>query len=392
MSAIKNKYRKYSIKFKRKIVQFLSWLFSKCLNRDDNMIYFESFLGRQYSDNPRAIYEYINKEYPEYKCYWGMDSRFFSKFDDLGLNTVPKISIKGLYIIAKSKYWVTNSRVPLWVTKPSDTIYLQTWHGTPLKKLAIDMDDENIPDRWNRPIPYKEAFSLESDRWDYMISPNKYSTEIFKRCFNFNNAMLETGYPRNDYLTTSNNQEHIDEIKQKLGLPLDKKIILYAPTWRDYKHYELELDLQRMQEEIGDDYYIIFRLHYLVLTTNDISEDNSFIKNVSSYNEISELYLISDLLITDYSSVFFDYAILKRPMIFYCYDLEEYKNDLRGFYFDFEKDAPGPIVQTEDELIKAIKNSDEQKVSKGFGDQFTSLEDGYATKRVVERMLNKKNQ
>lgn len=380
---------KLVIKLKRKIVQISSAVLGMVLKQDEKIIYFESFLGRQYSDNPRAIFEYIQKEYPDYTCYWGVDKRFATKFSTLNINTVSRISLKWLYIIAKSKYWVINSRMPLWVTKPKKTVYMQTWHGTPLKKLAIDMDEENIPERWNKPIPYKTAFSLESDRWDYLISPNKYSTEIFKRCFNFNNEMLETGYPRNDYLTIGNNSGNILSIKKRLGIPLDKKIIMYAPTWRDYKHYELALDIAKMKKALGDDYFIIFRLHYLVLTTNDISEDKDFIKNVSDYNEISDLYLVSDLLITDYSSVFFDYGILKRPMIFYCYDLDTYKNDLRGFYFDFEKDAPGPIVQDSDELITAIKRSENQKTQQSFIEKFTSLEDGHATERTVEVLLNK---
>ena len=174
--------------------------------------------------------------------------------------------------------------------------------------------------------------------------------------------ILETGYPRNDILYNGNNRDTIDSLKQKLGIPIEKKIILYAPTWRDDEFYskgkykfEIKLDLDRMKQELGDEYVILLRLHYLVSENLDLSAYQGFAYNLSSYEDISHLYLISDLLITDYSSVFFDYANLKRPMLFYVYDIENYRDKLRGFYFDFEKNAPGLLVKTSDAVIDSIK-------------------------------------
>lgn len=369
-----------------KIAKLISKVFSIIVPVDESIIVFESYIGRQFSDNPRAIYNYIREKYPQYKCYWSIDKNSREKFEGYDLQLIEKGTIRWFFMMARARFWVSNSRIPLWVIKSKKTIYLQTWHGTPLKKLALDMDMTHSV--LNNPDVYKMEFDKETDRWDYLISPNNYSTAIFKKCFNFNNIMLETGYPRNDYLVNANNEKASHALKIKLGLPLDKKIILYAPTWRDSTVFNSPIDVQEMKNNLGDDYTLIVRLHYLVKKSNDLFEDSDFVKNVTNYNDISELYLVSDLLITDYSSVFFDYSVLKRPMIFHCFDLENYKNELRGFYFDFERQAPGPIVKTTDELIQAIRKSSEQESSAEFFKDFLEWEDGNATRRVVERVFD----
>src|SRR5699024_1230145 len=149
---------------------------------------------------------------------------------------------------------------------------------------------------------------------------------------------------RNDILYNKNNDRDINHLKSKMNLPLDKKIILYAPTWRDNEFYgkgkykfNLKLDLERLRREVGNEYIVILRIHYLVATHIDISNFEGFAYDMSFYSDIGELYLISDLLITDYSSVFFDYANLKRPILFYTYDIDVYRDTLRGFYIDMEK-------------------------------------------------------
>lgn len=135
--------------------------------------------------------------------------------------------------------------------------------------------------------------------------------------------MIESGYPRNDFLHNDNNNETITAIKRRLNLPEDKKIILYAPTWRDDQFYakgrykfDLDLDLHKLREELGDEYLVILRMHYLVAENFDLGPFEGFAYDFSAHEDIRELYMISDLLITDYSSVFFDFANLKRPMLF----------------------------------------------------------------------------
>ena len=374
-------------------------LMGRILPVNNKLIIFESFLGKQFSDNPRALYEHIQKAYPAYQLYWSVDSRYISLFERKGIPYVKRFSLQWILKMTRAKYWITNSRLPLWIPKPTHTTYLQTWHGTPLKKLAADMDQVLMPgtDTEN----YKRNFKKEASKWDYLISPNAYSTEIFRRAFSFDKQMLETGYPRNDYLINSNNQAMMDHLKVNNQLPTDKKIILYAPTWRDNQFYDkgkykfdLELDLQRMREQLGDEYIVLLRLHYLVSENIELAGLEGFAYDLSNYEDIRDLYLISDVLITDYSSVFFDYANLRRPMFFFVYDIEDYRDNLRGFYLDFEEEAPGPLFTTTEQIISELKAMSEAPYKlhpnfSAFYEKFCSLEDGEASKRVVETLLQK---
>ncbi|MCC3648541.1 CDP-glycerol glycerophosphotransferase family protein [Cytobacillus oceanisediminis] len=364
---------------------------------DPKVIVFESFLGKQYSCNPRAIYEYLKKHNPDYKMFWSVDPQYASAFRGKDVAVINRFSIKWLFIMARAKYWVFNSRMPAWIPKPAHTTYLQTWHGTPLKKLAADMDEVHMPGTTTE--DYKRNFLRESSRWDYLISPNEYSTEIFRRAFDFKEEMIESGYPRNDFLFNCNNEQTINELKKKLGIPLEKKVILYAPTWRDNEFYQvgkykfnLKLDLDLMQEKLGEDYIILLRMHYLIAENMDLSSYEGFAYNVSQHEDIRELYLISDILITDYSSVFFDFANLRRPMIFFVYDIDQYRDQLRGFYFDFESSAPGPLIKTTDQCIREILNLENNGFSlpenfEEFFRKFCYLEAGESSKRVVDKIF-----
>ena len=361
------------------------------------LVVFESFAGKQYSDNPRAIYEYMKENCPGYELVWSVDRARMSYFEQKDVKFVRRFSIRWLFLMTRAKYWVNNARLPLWLPKPKHTVYLQTWHGTPLKRLAMDMDEVHMPG--TNTEKYKANFIKESSNWDYLVSPNGYSTEIFKRAFQFDRKMIESGYPRNDFLLNANNEGTIQELKQRFGLPLDKKLILYAPTWRDNQFYRkgkykfnLELDLQRMREELGDSYIVIMRMHYLVAENMDLSEYEGFAYDFSHLEDIRELYLISDLMITDYSSVFFDYANLRRPMIFFTYDIEDYRDNLRGFYFDFEEKAPGLLTKTTEELIAEVKEIEKNNFQlsdrfEEFYQKFCYLECGQSSKRVVDEVF-----
>lgn len=369
------------------------------LPKKKNLIIFESFNGRQYSDNPRAIYEYLKKHQPHFQMIWSVDKRYLKNFENHDLKRIQKYSLKWFLLFFTAKYWVTNSRFPEWYPKSKKTTYLQTWHGTPLKKLGIDI--ENVKISGTNTDDYKKSFVKEASKWDYLISPNKYSTEIFKRAFGYQKQVIETGYPRNDILINENNEKTIQKIKKEAKLPIDKKILLYAPTWRDDEHandgkykFKLQLDLERMKKSLGDEYIVILRLHYLISEELELENYKNFAYNFSMYEDIRDLYLISDILITDYSSVFFDFGILEKPILFYVYDIDNYRDELRGFYFDFEYNSPGPLLKTTDEIIEVIKELKNQKQyyiekAKEFKEKFNSLEDGEATKRVVERVFNK---
>jgi CDP-glycerol:poly(glycerophosphate) glycerophosphotransferase (EC 2.7.8.12) len=212
--------------------------------------------------------------------------------------------------------------------------------------------------------------------------------------------MLEYGYPRNDLMYHPEKEKIASEIKRKLHIPEGKKTILYAPTWRDDEYYgrgeykfTLKLDLKLLKKELGNDYIVLLRTHYFIADKLDVTGLEDFVVNVSNYDDITELYLISDILITDYSSVFFDYANLRRPILFYTYDLEKYRDMLRGFYLDIEKDLPGPLLFTDEEVVEAIKNIDvisaryKEKYDE-FYEKFCSLENGHAAENVARRVFN----
>ncbi|AKG73447.1 CDP-glycerol glycerophosphotransferase family protein [Salinicoccus halodurans] len=385
------------MKYLKKAAFFLyKKLFALCgrtVKKDQSLIMFESFLGKQYSDNPRALYEYMSAHHPEYTLIWSADRNSTHLFEERNIPYVKRFSLPWMIHMNKATLWITNSRLPLWIPKPHGTTYLQTWHGTPLKKLGRDIETVHMPGTDTE--SYRRNFTKEASKWDYLISPNRYSTEIFRRAFGFDKTVLETGYPRNDFLFSGSDPKAAENIKEALGLPQDKKIILYAPTWRDdsfhargrYK-FDLQFDTEKMYRELSDDYIIILRMHYLVSENLDLKQYNGFLYDFSKHEDIRDLYVISDMLVTDYSSVFFDYATLGRPMIFYTYDIDQYRDKLRGFYFDFEANAPGPLVKTTDNLIEEIKHPDQSKFDlEAFRERFSYLEDGAASQRVMEDVV-----
>nr|WP_294485643.1 bifunctional glycosyltransferase family 2 protein/CDP-glycerol:glycerophosphate glycerophosphotransferase [uncultured Anaerosporobacter sp.] len=370
-------------------------LFTK-MKMKDNWVLFESFFGKSYSDSPKYIYEYLNQAYPsEYKCIWVINDK--KTKIPYGAIKVKRFSIRYAYYFARCKYDVLNVRQPNWIRKRKGNVFLETWHGTPLKRLVFDQEEVCGAS----PL-HKQQFYRQSRDWDYLISDNGFSTETFKRAFLFHNEIVECGYPRNDVLYAPDKEARIIKLKDQLGIPKDKKTILYAPTWRDDEYYgkgeykfALKLDLHELKRQLGDEYVLLLRTHYYIADSIDITGIEDFAFNVSKYNDISELYLISDILITDYSSVFFDYANLRRPILFYTYDLEKYRDMLRGFYLDIEKEMPGPLLFTEEEVIAAIKditNIEKRYQDKydEFYERFCHVDDGNASKRIVERVFRNK--
>ena len=353
-------------------------------------IVFESFSGHYYTDNPKYLYEYIYNNYKDdFEYVWVIDD---NKREILGNPLrVKKYSLKYHKMMATSKYWVINTRQPARLVKRPGQVLLSTWHGTPLKKLGFDMGNIYL----NNPRT-KDTYIRDSSMWDYFVSPNQFSTPILKRAFAYEGEMLETGYPRNDILYNAD-ESMVNQIKENLNLPSDKKIILYAPTWRDDDAYDvakvkfkLRLELDKLEKAVGDEYIVLVRTHYLI-TDSDVGDYGDFAVDVSKYDDIAELYLVSDILITDYSSVFFDYANLRRPILFYTYDLDKYENELRGFYIDIHSEVPGPLLRTTEEVIDALNNIDEiasqysEKYDE-FYERFCSIEDGNASKRIFEKV------
>ena len=400
----KMKKKAMRVLFNRKIVKMIKnprvrnktitlYVFNK-MKLKENWVVFESFMGRNCSGQPKYVYKYLQEAYGDkYKCIWVVDRK---GVEIPGKHkTCKRFSLKYYYYMNRSKYWVNNMRQPLSIPRREETVMLATWHGTPLKRLVFDMDDVHSANP-----RYKDIVFKQTRAWDYLLSDNPFSTERFQSCFRFEKEkILEYGYPANDPMYAPDREEQAAKIKEKLGIPKDKKVILYAPTWRDDQFYEagqygfeLDLDVNRLQEEFGDEYVLLLRLHYFIVDQLDLSKYGDFTVDGSSYDDITDLYLISDMLITDYSSVFFDYANLKRPVLYYTYDLDKYRDVLRGFYLDMEKDLPGPLLLTNDEVVDAIKNIDKIKEQykdryEEFYNRFCCVDDGHAAQRVVEKVF-----
>lgn len=360
---------------------------------DRNLIVFESGVGKQYADSPRNIYEDIVERQLNYKKVWINNSNV--RFSDPNTLKIKRLSPEYYYYLARAGFWINNQNFPSYLKKRKGTTYIQTWHGTPLKKMLFDI--ENIQGRTEG---YLERVYDAIKNWDYLISPSPYSSAAFKSAFHYKGEILEIGYPRNDIFFKKGIEQISSKVRQKLNLPNDKKVILYAPTFRDnltegnnkFK-FNLNMDLKALNDQLGDQYILLMRMHVVISKGLELPEDmKEFVYNVSSYPDIQELLLISDILMTDYSSVMFDFANTQKPMLFFTYDLEEYKNDIRGFYMDFEEEAPGPLLFNTDDIINAVKNinrveKEYKKKYEKFRMKYCPLEDGNATKRLVQRFF-----
>ncbi|MDD2504687.1 MAG: CDP-glycerol glycerophosphotransferase family protein [Bacilli bacterium] len=372
---------------------------------DDKIIVFEAYMGRNYACSPKAIFETIMKDpkYKDYKFVWAFkktsDYLFMNEFKNI---TLVKYGGKQYYKnYSKAKYWITNSRLPEHIIKRKDQVYIQCWHGTPLKRLGHDIIT-NTKNALNTKKELLKKYDNDAKRYNYMLSPSEFCSKKFESAFNLkelhkNNIIIEKGYPRNDFLYNYEEKD-VDRIKNELNIPKNKKVILYAPTWRDDQHttgvgytYKTEVNFEYLKEKLSNDYIILFRAHYFVANTFDFEQYNKFVYDVSNIDDINDLYIISDVLITDYSSVFFDYANLKRPMIFYMYDLDYYEKDLRGFYIDLDE-LPGDIVKEEKNIVDILKNIEKYnkkhstKYSK-FNKKYNYLDDGKASSRVIEKAI-----
>ncbi|MFE1956131.1 CDP-glycerol glycerophosphotransferase family protein [Streptomyces sp. NPDC059524] len=349
-----------------------------------------SYNGKQYSDSPRALHEELLRRGTDVEHLW------LVRDGQVELPpTARKIRFWGTEwyeALARSRYIVTNAHLPHWLERRPGQVVLQTWHGTMLKKIGLDIEAPKFDPE------YHERLRQESRNWSLLVSANRFSTPILERAMGYTGEILETGYPRNDYLYAPDREQRAAEIRKRLGVPPDKKAVLYAPTWRDdlahrrgqFK-FSLRIDVDDARRRLGADHVLLVRRHSNVVDQVPGAGDG-FVVDVSEYPDIADLYLAADLLITDYSSVMFDYAHLGRPMLFFTYDLEHYRDTLRGFYFDFEADAPGPLIRTSRELVSAVRDIDavaaaHRERSQRFRRLFCDLDDGHAAARVVDRML-----
>jgi len=354
------------IKFVRNLLRFYWCEYRYGL--DTQMVLFESAHGSKSNCNPRAIYEAMlqDSEYLGFTFVWSLKDP--NEFPELRNNPRTILVKQGTdaYIrrCAQAKYWVSNYNMPSYLRKGKDHVWIHTWHGKPIKRIGCDFNNTIRKDYAARDI--KRNYTRASKQMTYLLSAAPAFTKHMANAYNLpalkkEHIVAETGYPRNDFLFTYT-QKDVIRLKLNLRIPLDKKVILYTPTWRvvnstDTGHgfvYKSHLDLGAFADELGDDYVTLFRAHPYEAASVDFSKLGSNVLNVCDYPEVNDLYIISDLMISDYSGTIFDYANLRRPMVYYMYDRDEYVNEQTGVYFDLDA-LPGPIVYKEEELAQTVK-------------------------------------
>lgn len=338
-------------------------------------VLFESYIGLSYGCNPKYIYEQLIRSGSTLQCIWSLQKATNHQIPGTAL-VIKRFSIRYYYHLATAKHLISNTEFAQNLPIRREQIYLNTQHGTPVKKMGR----HQINDKKNR--------QPKTNRWNYLVTQNSYSTEIFRDAYMYGGKVLETGYPRNDILITHNNESLISDLRKKNHFPTGKKVVLYAPTWREDGSNDF-VNLERLNKALPSEFSLAVRLHHLALESINIPSD---VINVSGPTfDMQELCLLADILITDYSSVMFDYAVLNRPIILFAPDYDEYCQS-RGLYFDLRTEGPGRLVETEAELLDAITSAQEDfKKHKdqfnAFKNRFCSLEQGYSSKRVIEALF-----
>jgi len=347
----------------------------------EDAVFFESFYGQSSSDNPLGIDRALAAARPQTTRYWSVVD---------GSVAVPEGAVR---IVEGSREWwhargaarvlVVND----WLRKryawrPHQHV-LQTWHGTMLKRLALDRDPG---------LRTRIAVKRERARWDALLAQNPYSAEIFRSAYDMRNPIWQLGYPRNDVFADASRSA---SVRASLGLPPGARVVLYAPTWRDDRTEMVDyVDLASFAGELGGDHVLLVRGHSRTLRYGQDLEADRLI-DVTSYPNMADLLQVADVFVTDYSSAMFDVVGTDKPLIFFTPDLAHYSTDLRGFYFDLLAEAPGPVVQSRDELLAAIRGAD--AAAPAFAEQraawrarFTPLDDGSAGARVVQRLISER--
>ncbi|MDO4547349.1 MAG: CDP-glycerol glycerophosphotransferase family protein [Clostridia bacterium] len=337
-------------------------VFGAFVKTDDKLILFSAH-GRGYNDSPRAIYEAMKKDsrFDGYKFVWAVENP-------------KKANIPGCAVIAPDTpgYFMTSLKAGYWITcvnierglryKKKDTRYLNTWHGIPLKTIGNAANGRK---------------DYDFSHIDFFCCSCEYDKAIYQRDFGVKpQSLIESGLPRNDALYRADGNK-VKAVRDKLSIPDGKKAILYAPTWRDSTDGGMSftlkppIDLELWREKLADDYVLLVRAHAYT-DALDVKGGDGFVRDVSDYPDVNELMIASDILITDYSSIAFDYAILLRPIICFGYDYEEYKKS-RGLYLDLDDVMPSGVVRDERTLLARIENMDyvaEAQKTRGFKDAF----------------------
>jgi CDP-glycerol glycerophosphotransferase len=354
-------------------------------------VLFVSWKGKQCTDNPRGIAEELRRRGDDREHIWVVTD--YAADVPPGGRVVLSGTEEYFEALARCRYIISNDDMQPEFRKRDGQIYLQTWHGTPLKKIGFDIGKPQFASG----AAYHDHLAADVAKWDLLLSQNPFSTPILQRAFRFGGEICEYGYPRNDAL--SRGHEGAAGLRERLGIPAGKRVVLYAPTWRDNQYYasgryrfDLRLDLDRAAQALGRDHVLLIRGHHHLANDVRAGSRPDFARNVTAYPDITDLFAITDVLITDYSSAMFDFAVTGRPMLFFTYDLASYRDKLRGFYFDFEAEAPGPLLATSAEVLAAVAGADDiaagyRESYRAFAAKYCPMDDGKAGARVCDRLF-----
>lgn len=347
-------------------------------------VYYESFGGRTANDNTLAIHDELLRRRPELTRYWAVDSR--SVPIPAGAIPVMFRGAKWLDVLATSRFVVTNYWLPGEFSRRPGQVVVQAWHGTPLKLLGNDRPMREQEEG------YRDETSRQVAQWSFLISQNEHSSQTFRNAYGYTGEILEVGYPRDDVLVGARGAARAIAARRRLGLSPKGKVILYAPTFRDGVEKMVRyLDHEAVVAALGRGTTLLIRGH-----TNTIKHGGDLagkgILDVTTYPEITDLYSAADVCITDYSSVMFDFSITGKPILFFVPDLEEYRETLRGMYFDLGEISPGPMLETTDDVVAALSTL--PQVTAEYADRyaawqarFNAWDDGRASSRVVDALL-----
>lgn len=362
----------------------------------EDAVYFESFYSRSVADNPLGIDRALARMRPQTRRYWSV----LDLSIDVPDGAIPIIegSREWWRVRAAARVLVVNDWLRKRYRRRRWQHVLQTWHGTMIKRLALDRIGRSGLRGRIASARTAVATRREQARWDVLLAQNPYSAEIFRSAYAMEGPIWIEGYPRDDVLHDPEPGTRAAHVRARLGLAepagdAAPRIALYAPTWRDDRTEVVDyLDVENFAAELGSDWIVLVRGHSRTLRFGRDFRGPNLI-DVTSYPDVGELLLVADVLITDYSSTMFDWMTTDKPIVFFTPDLAHYSTELRGLYFDFVAEAPGPVVSTADEVRAAVVTAHD--TMPGFAqrravwrEQFTPKEDGLAGERVVQRMID----
>jgi CDP-glycerol glycerophosphotransferase len=348
---------------------------------DPELAVYASYWFRGYSCNPRAIYEKARELVPGMRGVWVVRRDAVDSVPP-GVDHVVRGTPAYFDAIARATYLINNVNFPNHLVKRDGTVHVSTHHGTPLKFMGLDL---RRSESRGRGMDFDKLLERVA-RWDYSVSSNRHSTDVWERVYPGNYETLEVGYPRNDVLANAT-PDSVAAARASLGVAPQQTAILYAPTHREYEEgYVPRLDLARLVDALGPEYVILARLHYFYDSDRLVRELHGAgrLIDVASHPSIEELCLAADVLLTDYSSIMFDYAVLDRPIVIHAPDWDEYRAR-RGVYFDLLAAPPGRVTLTQDDVAEALA-APEDGARAAFRERFCSLDDGGAAERVVRRV------